>query len=121
MDNRSDDLIIQCLRFARERSIAGMPFGVEDLKEHLKAKGIDNPSPYVSIIWEEMHQKAWNTNHIRSWMSLDAYTALLDYEDLQQARQDAKDAKQSAKLAMWLNIISLVLTSVIGIVQICKS
>ncbi len=119
--NSHDDIVIAALSFAKKRSLDGNSFSHSDLKEHLTKMGFKTDGEHAHFIAElnnEMHPKSWNSSKVNSFISLDAYLGLLDYEELQQARQDAKDAKKTASIAIWLNIISTVLAAIIGILQL---
>ncbi len=117
----NEDIVIAALSFAKKRSLEGNPFSHSDLIDHLTKMGFKTNGEHANFISElnnEMHPKSWNSTKVNSFISLDAYLGLLDYEELQQARQDAKDAKKTANIAIWLNIISTILAAIIGILQL---
>lgn len=136
--DKNKDIVIAAMEFAREKFMQGLSFDKGELSNYLfsqkyfEAQNVGDNDGLVTALYDQIMSHRDTHISIRRWMSLDAYLGLLDYEELQLAREDsarareeakqaiknATDATRFAKKALVWTIISAVMASVIGIIQI---
>ena len=99
------DIVIASLEFAKRKSLSGEMISAATLTTYLVEKIIiDQNGPERHFVVQQLFYKITGAVSEQGYMSLDAYLGLLDYEELQQARNDAREAKKDAKHAIWAAI-----------------
>ncbi len=112
------DIVIASMEFARKSSLLGDRIGYEDLMRYLiDKKLIEKNSPSIELVGT-LHSQICIGSAPKSFISLDAYLGLLDYEDLQLARQDSHEARKEAKKAFYISAASLILATLMSVAQI---
>jgi hypothetical protein len=124
------DIVIASLRFIRQRTLTGQSTSFDELKAALIADGQlnagdENMEDFVKNFYGRM---VVERNSRFSYLTIDSYFDLLDYEELLQARQVADDARQSATRAeivasksLRLTMLSLGVAIVVGLIQIFQA
>ena len=120
-----EDKYIKLLRQARDllRENKGMSFS--KFKGESQALGFPHDDVQESNLYNMIYGQFDPTSD-QNWdfekrMHMDAYMQLLDYENLEQARQDSKDARKEAKTALRIATLALVIGILVGLGEILVS
>lgn len=137
-DSAKKDIVIAALEYSRARFIKGEDFDYADMHNTLLKEGYFAPdfaglnNDFLRAVYNQIctYQDPYAKN--RRFMGIESYLGLLDYEELQLARQDSARAREEAKLAIkhaeeatlltkkalfWTKV-SVIAAIVVGIVQI---
>ncbi len=102
------DITIASLEYARERLVNGHATDIAEFSNFLVAEGYLNRNEVglakthlVKSLYEQIfsHQDKDFSLPVR-FMNINSYLGLLDYEELQLAREDSKRAREEARLAI---------------------
>lgn len=105
MKSEKMDIVIASLEYARGRLLKGETFDFAELSNYLLTNSYFKPedSGMMTDFLRALHLQMTTTPESfnpRRWMSLDAYLGLLDYEELQLAREESVRARKDAKVAI---------------------
>jgi|GEM_PF-6348420 len=99
---------IYLLKLAKEDLKNGVAITFEQFRDRFRESGLtSNPLSIYQKIY------ATTTPHASNDMGMDAYMALLDYQELQHAFKESKEARKEAKKAMWAAVIAIVVQIVL--------
>lgn len=120
------DPYLQLLSEAKEKLLKGEGCTSQDFSVRLNQMNID-----TKVFGERLYEKIYDVrptsgSRAECLMRLDAYMMLLEYEELQQAREDSTQARQEAKeatnwakRALIVSIGAIVLQIVLALTGIC--
>lgn len=135
------DIVIASLEFAREKLMKGEIFDRGHLSNFLLYNGYMTPEEVgkndniIGALYSQIMSYQDPNNSLVKVMGLDSYLGLLDYEELQLAREDSARAREEAKLAIqhaaeatrltkqalfWTKV-SVIAAIIVGVVQIVIS
>ena len=141
MVNQKKDIVIASLEFAREKLMKGEVFDYGELSNFLLANKYFKPEEagkmisLVEVLYNQIMSHKDLSNAFRKWMGLESYLGLLDYEELQLARDDSARAREEARQAIqnaeeatrltrkalfWTKV-SVIIATIVGVVQIIVS
>ena len=138
MNQQKKDIVIASLEFARDKFMKGENLDRGELSNLLLKHGYLTPTDasknhyQIVALFNQIcsFQDPHNVN-VR-FMGLDSYLGLLDYEELQLARQDSAQAREEARLAIqhaeeatrltkqalfWTKF-SVILAMIVGVIQV---
>ena len=102
-----EDKYIQLLKKAKEDFESNKPINFDDFKERLKAYDIKTDPNWL---WNQIYNPG-TADYDQQVMTLEPYFKLLEYDELNEARKDSKQAKIYA-------IIAISFASVFALIQI---
>jgi hypothetical protein len=135
------DIVIVALEYSRARFIKGEDFDYAELHNYLLREGHITPesagqkSDFIRAVYRQICSYEDKFKPLQRFMSIESYLGLLDYEELQLARQDSTRAREEARQAIenakvateltekalfWTKI-SVMAAIIVGIVQIALS
>jgi len=138
MIRKNKDIVIAALEIAREKLVNGENLDRSALSNLLLEKGYFKPEDIAKIdhlipaLHDQICSYQIKGTPFYKLMGLDSYLGLLDYEELQLARQDSAQAREEARLAIqhaeeatrltkqalfWTKF-SVIIATIVGFIQI---
>lgn len=119
---KDDDLIIQVLEFARDRTF----FSYQELIDHLGIELSSTHSTYLRTLIDLKQVLRASTYDYsqtglklkRLSMTVEDRFKLLSYTELKEDRQSSKDAKRQAVFALWVSISAIVVSVIFDIISL---
>jgi hypothetical protein len=131
--NPKEDYFIELLKFGKDIGIKGITLSQAldwaGEKGYIDRNNTDDNELFAEVV-DECFNKTPRTNASAANLYIlktESYFYLIDYQELQEARQasldanrNAKDAHDTAKIAIYISIAALILSAAISIWQICS-
>jgi len=121
-----EDFYIKLLREAKEDFFFGKMMDYQHFDKRCTEKNIPVHGTMRMNLFKEIYGHVdfanWpNSQAVDRFITLDAYSILIDHDNLNEAQEQAQKADKRAIQAIWIAIVTLIITGLIGIGEIVSN